>query len=174
MFTGDETANGSHLELGKIQMFFFTFVLVMAYAVALGSLFLNSSGKIDSFPVFDAGMIALLGISHAGYLVNKAVPRSDLSRQVALALPPMVTSITPSSGPAAGGYNVVVTGTGFTGATEVKLGQTSVPAEDFTVDSDKQITVPRSPAGTAGRADVTVTTPSGASAVSPGASFTYT
>jgi hypothetical protein len=170
MLTGDETANGAHLDLGKVQMFFFTLVLVVAYAVALGSLFLHTSGKIGAFPVLDAGMIALLGISHAGYLANKAVPRSDPSHQVPL--PPIVAKTNPPNGPAAGGYNIVVTGSGFTGATEVKLGQS--PAPDFAVDSDGQITVQNLPAGAAGESfDVTVTTPRGASAITPGARFTY-
>jgi hypothetical protein len=168
MLTGDETANGTHLDLGKVQMFFFTLVLVVAYAVALGSLFLNTSGKIDAFPELDAGIIALLGISHAGYLANKAVPRSDPSPQV----PPIVARISPPSGAAAGGYNIVVTGSGFTGATEVKLGQTTAP--NFTVDSDGQITVQNLPLGAAGPVDVTVTTPRGTSAITPGARFTYT
>jgi IPT/TIG domain len=169
MLTGDETANGTHLDLGKVQMFFFTFVLVVAYAVALGSLFLHTDGKIGSLPALDAGMIALLGISHAGYLANKAIPRSDPSRQVVL--PPTVARISPPSGAAAGGYDIVVTGSGFTGATEVKLGQT--PAPNFAVDSDGQITVPDLPGG-AGAVDLTVTTPRWTSAITPGARFTYT
>jgi hypothetical protein len=77
MFTGDEISNATHLDLGKVQMFFFTVILVLAYGVALGSLFLHTHGKIASFPRVDPGMIALLGISHAGYLSYKAVPRSD-------------------------------------------------------------------------------------------------
>jgi hypothetical protein len=167
MLTGDETASGTHLDLGKVQMFFFTLVLVVAYAVALGSLFLYTSGKIDAFPELDAGIIALLGISHAGYLANKAVPRSDPSQ-----VPPIVARISPPSGAAAGGYSIVVTGSGFTGATEVKLGQTTAP--NFTVDSDGQITVQNLPSAAAGPVDVTVTTLRGISAITPGARFTYT
>ena len=55
-------------------MFYFTLILVFAHGVQLGSLFLDSSGIIEKLPVLSAGMLALLAISHAGYLTNKAVP----------------------------------------------------------------------------------------------------
>jgi hypothetical protein len=75
LFKGEEIGNFVLLDLGKIQMFYFTFVLVFVYAVTLGSTFAHAEGKITDFPALDTGMIALLGISHAGYLANKAVPR---------------------------------------------------------------------------------------------------
>ncbi|MEA2315780.1 MAG: hypothetical protein QOI03_2472, partial [Solirubrobacteraceae bacterium] len=46
-------------------------------------------------------------------------------------LPPAVTGISPSSGPAAGGTSVSITGTSFTGATAVRFG--SAAASNFTV-----------------------------------------
>jgi hypothetical protein len=73
MFKGDEVTDCSQLDLGKIQMFYFTLVLVLAYGVQLGSLFLAGQ-FFESMPVLDSGMVALLGISHAGYLGNKATP----------------------------------------------------------------------------------------------------
>jgi hypothetical protein len=78
LFKGDETGNGAHLDLGKVQMFFFTIILVMTYGVSLGTLFtsLKAGAAISSFPSLDQGMVTLLGISHAGYLANKAVPHS--------------------------------------------------------------------------------------------------
>ena len=76
LFKGEETGNAAQLDLGKIQMFYFTLILVLAYAVALGDL-LCGTGKIDAFPVLSASMVALLGISHAGYLTNKAIPHSQ-------------------------------------------------------------------------------------------------
>jgi hypothetical protein len=82
---------------------------------------------------------------------------------------PVVTGISPSSGNAAGGDSVTVTGSGFTGATDVGFG--SANAATMTVDSDTQITV-TSPAGT-GTVDVTVTTPAGTSATSSADQFTY-
>ena len=37
---------------------------------------------------------------------------------------PTITSLSPTSGPAAGGTSVIITGTGFTGATAVTFGAT--------------------------------------------------
>ena len=82
---------------------------------------------------------------------------------------PAVTGLSPSSGPAAGGTLVTITGTGFTGATAVDFGTTA--ATNFTVVSSTEITAD-SPAGT-GVVDVTVTTPGGKSATSAADQFTY-
>lgn len=73
LFTGEDVSNFSFLDLGKIQMFFFTVLLVLSYGVSLGSLLL--SGNLpDALPSVSEGMLALLGISHGGYLVNKTIP----------------------------------------------------------------------------------------------------
>lgn len=76
LFQGDEIGNAAHLDLGKVQMFFFTLVLVLAYGVALARMFAGPDSF--AFPTLDEdnGMVALLGISHAGYLANKAVPHT--------------------------------------------------------------------------------------------------
>jgi hypothetical protein len=76
MFQGEEVGNAGHLDLGKIQMFYFTLVIVLAYAAALGSLLARASGKVTSFPALSDGTVALLGISHATYLTTKAVTRT--------------------------------------------------------------------------------------------------
>lgn len=77
MFTGDETSNGAHVDLAKLQMFFFTLVLALTYCAALWNTFQHAQADgISAFPVLDQSMIALMGISHSGYLLNKAVPRS--------------------------------------------------------------------------------------------------
>lgn len=52
---------------------------------------------------------------------------------------PTITGIAPRYGPVAGGNTVVITGTGFTGATEVKDAAFNLQWS-FTVDSDEQIT----------------------------------
>ncbi len=83
---------------------------------------------------------------------------------------PTVTSISLASGPGTGGTAVVITGTGFTGATSVSFGQTA--ASNVSVKSDTQITA-TSPAGS-GTVDVTVTNPGGTSATSSADQFTYT
>ncbi len=76
LFKGEETGNAALLDLAKIQMFYFTLILVLAYAVALGVSFASSTTGIMGFPDLDPSMVALLGISHTGYLANKAVPHS--------------------------------------------------------------------------------------------------
>src|SRR5262249_24944248 len=76
-----------------------------------------------------------------------------------------------TSGSTAGGTTVVLTGTGFTGATGVSFG--SVAAASFTVNSATQITA-TSPSQAAGTVDVRVATPSGISAAGTADHFTYT
>ena len=82
---------------------------------------------------------------------------------------PAVSSISPSTGPAAGGTGVSITGSGFTGATGVRFGTKA--ASGVTVNSATSITA-TSPAGS-GVVDVTVTTPGGTSPTSSADHFTY-
>jgi hypothetical protein len=82
---------------------------------------------------------------------------------------PAVTSVSPSSGPAAGGTSVTITGTGLTGVTTVAFGLS--PAASITFNSDTQITA-TSPAGT-GTVDVTVTTAGGMSSPSTADQYSY-
>jgi hypothetical protein len=82
---------------------------------------------------------------------------------------PTVNKVEPTSGPAAGGTSVTITGTGLTGATAVKFGSNN--AASYTVNSPGSITVV-SPAG-AGTVDVTVITAAGTSPTSPADQFTY-
>ena len=74
LFKDDEVSNVAQLDLGKVKMFYFILVLVFAYGVQLGSMFLeDSSGVVQSLPMLSTGMWALLTISHTGYLTTKAV-----------------------------------------------------------------------------------------------------
>ena len=76
LFKGEEIGNFAQLDLAKVQMFYFTMVLVLSYAVALGDT-LAGTGAVDKLPALSSSMVVLLGISHAGYLTNKAVPHSQ-------------------------------------------------------------------------------------------------
>jgi outer membrane autotransporter protein len=89
---------------------------------------------------------------------------------VARAAVPTVTAVSPSSGSTAGGTAVTITGTGFTGTTNVQFGGGS--AASFAVLSATQV-VATSPANSAGTVDITVTTTSGTSATSVSDQFTY-
>lgn len=94
---------------------------------------------------------------------------ATLDKLVHPSVAPTVTALSPTSGPAAGGTAVTVTGTGLTGATAVAFG--SAEATSLVVVSDTEVTVD-SPAGTDGTSvDVTVTTPVGTSAA--GVTFSY-
>jgi uncharacterized repeat protein (TIGR02543 family) len=84
---------------------------------------------------------------------------------------PTVTAVSLASGSKLGGNTVTITGTGFTGATAVKFGNTA--ASNINIDSDTQITV-KAPAGSVGTVDITVTTPDGTSAISSADQYTYT
>jgi hypothetical protein len=74
---------------------------------------------------------------------------------------PMVTAISPASGPLSGGTAVTITGTFFDGMTGVTIG--GVAALSPTLISDTTITA-ITPPGVAGTASVVVTTPGGPSA----------
>jgi hypothetical protein len=78
--------------------------------------------------------------------------------------PPTLTSLSQTSGSTAGKNSVVLTGTSFTGATDVHVGAddlTPCPSSPcFTVNSDTQITVTMPP-NVPGVVNVNVTTPSG-------------
>ena len=114
------------------------------------------SGTADVTVVTPGGRSASLAADRFTYTVAAAAPA--------------VTGINPSSGPAAGGTLVTITGTGFAGVTAVDFGTTA--ATDVVVVNGTTITA-ISPAGS-GAVDVTVVTPSGTSATSAADRFAYT
>jgi len=81
-----------------------------------------------------------------------------------------VTAVSVTSGPAAGGTALTITGTGFTGATGVSFGGTA--AKSFTVSSSTSITA-TSPPASAGTVDVTVANAGGTSTTSASDQFTF-
>ena len=81
---------------------------------------------------------------------------------------PVVIEVSPSSGPAAGGTSVTITGTNLSNATGVSFGGTG---GKITADSSTQITA-TSPSGS-GTVDITVTTAGGTSVTTSGDKFTY-
>ena len=85
-------------------------------------------------------------------------------------MPPTVTKLAPTHGPAVGGTSVTVTGTNLAGATQVWFG--TQPATSFTVSSATKI-VAIAPTGTVGTVPVTVTTAGGTSVNLPGDLYTY-
>jgi IPT/TIG domain len=140
-----------------------------ATAVAVG-------GKaVTSFTVVSATQITAvtpaLGAGSHGFAVTtpngtSAFVNGDLFTAIA---GPSITSISPTSGPKAGGTTVTVTGTGFTGATKLTIGGVTVAS--FTVVSATQITFV-TPALGAGGHGIAVTTPNGTSPYVGGDVFT--
>jgi hypothetical protein len=84
---------------------------------------------------------------------------------------PTVTGVSPASGPTAGGTVVTITGTGFTAAATVDFGTGNpAPTVQFVNSTTLKAT---SPAGAAGKVDITVTTTGGTSATSALDQYTY-
>jgi len=83
--------------------------------------------------------------------------------------PPTVASVSPASGPTAGGTTVTIAGLNFVSGATVTIG--SVPATDITVVNATTITV-LTPAHAAGISAVVVTNPDGQSGTRPNG-FTY-
>jgi hypothetical protein len=71
----EEVGDAGTLDLSRVQNLFFTGVVVTAYFHALSELF-GGNGLITALPPISSGMVTLVGISHAGYLTAKAVPKT--------------------------------------------------------------------------------------------------
>ena len=73
-FTGDGKENKDRIDLGKVQMFFFSVILAAFYGFKVYTTIRGtcSTSPIDSLPGLPPDSITLLGFSHAGYLGYKA------------------------------------------------------------------------------------------------------
>jgi hypothetical protein len=78
MFQGDELANAQLVDVAKLQLFFFTIVVAIAYGTQLFQLI--AYGDLDlpgvRLPVLQDGLLALMGVSHAGYLGAKGIDQT--------------------------------------------------------------------------------------------------
>jgi hypothetical protein len=145
-----------------------------ASAVSFGSLpassftVLSDTAIVATSPLEPAGTVDLTVTTPSG---TSAISSSDRFIYTYVTEPaPTISSVSPNSGSTAGGTVVTMTGTNFAGATAVSFG--GVASSSFTINSDTQITA-TAPAQAAGTLDVTVTTPSGTSALSTADQFTY-
>lgn len=110
----------------------------------------------------------LVGAVTAASFVARAAVHDDQGPDGSVA--PVVLTVVPASGPAAGGTVVTITGQGFGQVDSVAFG--TVAATGFTVESDTRITA-TAPAGS-GAVDVTVTSRDGtATTGGPAARYTY-
>ena len=97
------------------------------------------------------------------------VTQSADSRVAVIVLPaPTVAAVLPNRGPAAGGTRIALSGTNFSQATGITVGDQ--PCERFSVDSDTQATCV-TPVSNPGRAPVLIATEFGTNA--PNVFFTY-
>ena len=85
MIEGDEVGNTAYIDISKVQMLLFTVVILVAYCYSVYNLLGQlGAGKIVAdklaMPALSDGVIALLGISHAGYLGSKAADHTPSVR----------------------------------------------------------------------------------------------
>jgi hypothetical protein len=73
MFEGDELMNTARLDLAKVQMFYFTIIAAICFFVMVFKALLVGASNLDHLPVLPDGLVAILGISHAGYLTSKGI-----------------------------------------------------------------------------------------------------
>jgi hypothetical protein len=82
IFRGDEIEDAKFVDVSKVQMFFFTIAAIGGYIVALLHCDLKAIPAdvtvkyVVYFPKLSAGLLTLIGISHAGYLTIKAAPHT--------------------------------------------------------------------------------------------------
>ncbi len=141
--------------------------VVFGNTVASSFTVVSDTSLTATSPHQAAGQINVHVVTPGGKSHTNSV---DLFTYSAAAATPAVSAVSPSSGPAAGGTVVTVSGTGFTGATSVVFG--NVAGTSLTVLSDTSLTV-TSPAEGAGQINVHVITPSGRSPVVGTDLFTY-
>ena len=142
------------------------------YQLQLGGTTQDVPYTIVSDSISTAGTVLGSQTSISGTVTpdNIATDQQSFASFAPVQTSPTVTGISPGSGPVVGGTLVTITGTGFTGATQVDFG--SRAATGVSVISDSQITA-TSPAGS-GMVDVTVTTPGGTSALNtPADRYSY-
>ncbi len=75
MFQGDEVGNTAHVDLAKVQMFYFTAIAAVSYFLDVSTAVMR--GSVDGLPELSEGLVALLAISHGGYLVSKTTDHSN-------------------------------------------------------------------------------------------------
>ncbi len=92
IFTGDEILGSGSVDMAKLQMFFFTILTAVIYSVLLLDL-MTSTTVINDFPILSSGFIALLAISHGGYLTEKSISSTPTT------IEPPKTENPPSSTP---------------------------------------------------------------------------
>jgi energy-coupling factor transporter transmembrane protein EcfT len=77
MFQGDEINNTTHIDLAKVQMFYFTIISAVAFFVMVFSTLASPTPELGQLPLLPDGLVAVLGISNAGYLTSKTISHTQ-------------------------------------------------------------------------------------------------
>lgn len=82
MFQGDELGNTTHVDMAKVQMFFFTIISGVAYLVLVFRNLMAATATTDlsQLPTLPQGIVYALGISHAGYLTSKGIDHTPIAK----------------------------------------------------------------------------------------------
>jgi hypothetical protein len=70
------------VDVAKLQLFFFTVTVVIAYGVQLYQLVAYGDIKQSGIhlPELQPGLLALMGVSHASYLGSKSIDRTPTQK----------------------------------------------------------------------------------------------
>jgi hypothetical protein len=142
--------------------------------VNVGSHDLNACGTGACFTfISDTEITVTMPANNAGVVPVDVVTPAGTTNTLNYTYTSTLTGLSPSSGTTDGGNPVVLTGTGFNGATDVNVGSNDLTpcpsAPCFTINSNTQITVTM-PANIPQTVSVTVTTPGGTTTSEP---YTY-
>ena len=77
IFHGDEIGDFDTLNITKVQNFFFTVVAVAIYAALLYTALPEYDAPVFIFPGIPEVLLAIIAISHAGYLGDKFLPHTN-------------------------------------------------------------------------------------------------
>ena len=147
----------------------FTGATGVKFGAAVATSFtVNNDGQITATsPVGSAGLVDITVTTANG------VSATNAADQYAYVAPPTVSTVSPNTGPAAGGTGVTITGANLDGVTagEIRLdaGDQLCGDEQQRVGSARWLT-----GGTVGAVDVTVVTAAGTSAIVTADKYTYT
>ena len=74
---GEETGNQGTVDLARVQMLLISIIVGVSYTVLIAARIGEDAktGAIKGFPDMDGGLLALIAISHAGYLTYKVVKK---------------------------------------------------------------------------------------------------
>lgn len=127
----------------------------------------NSDSSITAAaPSHEAGALNVIVENVGG---ESAISAADRYTYVAHGHAPTLAGLSAKKGPAAGGNQVMITGTSFAGVTAVRFGDAEAT---YAVESSETL-VATAPPGATGKTEVTVTTPNGESGIAKKAAYTY-